>query len=100
MVVVDEQQSGTGVDVPAGQLLAIRLKENAGTGFRWTVEDAGGLTPADHVDRGGAPGAAGFREFRFRAGAPGGHRLVLRQWRDWEGESSIIGRFVLDVRFL
>jgi predicted secreted protein len=100
MVVVDEQQSGTGVDVPAGQLLAIRLKENAGTGFRWSVEDADGLTPEDHVGRGDAPGAAGFREFRFRAPTPGRHRLVLRHWRAWQGESSITQRFVVEARFI
>ena len=99
MIVVDVQQSGTQVEVQVGQTLAIRLKENAGTGFRWSVEDAGGLTPDDHVDRGAAPGAAGWREFRFRAPGPGKHRLVLRHWREWQGEASITQRFVLEARF-
>jgi len=93
MVVVDEQQSGTGIDVP------VRLKENPGTGYRWSVEQADGLTVEETIKGGVAPGAAGLREFRFRAGAPGSHRLRLRHWRDWEGEASIIGRFVLDAHF-
>lgn len=100
MVVVTQQQSGTVVDVPADHVLAVRLQENPATGFRWSIEQTDGLTAEEHVDRSEAPGAAGLREFHFRAAAPGGHRLVLRHWRDWEGESSIIGRFVLDARFL
>lgn len=99
MVIVNEQQSGTAVDVPAGEVLAVRLQENAGTGFRWSVERADGLAVDDNVARGDAPGAAGLREFRFSAPAPGSHHLQLRHWRDWEGEASIIGRFVLDARF-
>lgn len=112
MVVVEEGQSGTGVDVPADALLAVRLKENPGTGFRWSVERADGLTVEDHAageageagEAGGAGGAgvgaARLHEFRFRAAAPGSHHLSLRHWRDWEGEASIIGRFVLDARFI
>jgi len=100
VVVDDQQQSGTGIDVPAGQVLAVRLQENAGTGFRWSVEKADGLTVEEHVDRVAVPGAAGVREFRFRAPAPGNHRLMLRHWRDWEGEASITGRFELDARFI
>lgn len=100
MVVVEEGQSGTGVDVPADGLLTIRLKENPGTGFRWSVESADGLAVEDNVDCGASPGAAGLHEFRFRARAPGGHHLRLRHWREWEGETSVIGRFVLDARFV
>lgn len=100
MVVVDDRQSGTGVDIPADQVLAIRLQENAGTGYRWSVEEADGLAVEEHVDRGAAPGGAGVREFRFRAPAPGSHRLTLRHWRDWEGEASITGRFELNARFM
>jgi inhibitor of cysteine peptidase len=100
MVVVEEGQSGTGVDVPTDALLAIRLRENPGTGFRWSVESADGLAVEENVDRGALPGAAGLHEFRFRAPAPGSHHLRLKHWRDWEGEASVIGRFVIDARFV
>ena len=100
MVVVEEGQSGTGVEVPAETWLAIRLRENPTTGFRWSVENADGLAVEESVDRSGAPGAAGLHEFRFRAPAPGSHHLRLKHWRDWEGETSVIGRFVLDARFV
>lgn len=100
MVVVEEQQSGTRVDVPASEWLAIRLKENPGTGYRWSVEQADGLTIEESVDRGGAPGAAGMHEFRFRASVPGSHYLSLRHWRDWEGDTSVTSRFALEARFV
>ena len=100
MIVVEEGQSGTGVEVPADALLAIRLRENPGTGFRWSVENADGLTVEENVNPAQGPGAARLHEFRFRARTPGSHHLQLRHWRDWEGETSIIGRFVLDARFV
>lgn len=99
MVVVDEQQTGGNVVVPPGEVLAIRLRESSGSGFRWSVEDADGLMVEEQVDRGNAPGAAGIREFRFRAQGPGSHHLRLRQWRDWEGEASVIARFALHAQF-
>jgi inhibitor of cysteine peptidase len=101
LLVVDEQQSGTRIDVRPGEVLAIRLKESASTGYRWAVENADGLALEErgHADRGTAPRAAGFHEFRFRAAGPGTHQLRLKHWRDWEGEGSIIGSYLIDARF-
>lgn len=99
MVVIEEQQSGTGVDIPAGELLAVRLKENPATGYRWMIEQANDLTVEEQANDINVPGAGRLHEFRFRAAVPGSRQLRLRHWRDWEGESSIIGHFVLDAHF-
>lgn len=101
MVVVEDGQSGTGVDVPAGDMLVVRLRENPSTGYRWSVEQADELTVEDNGAAGAAEGAGAARlhEFRFRATGPGNHHLRLRHWRDWEGEGSVIARFHLDARF-
>ncbi len=100
MLVVDEQQSGASVDVPVGEELAIRLKENAATGYRWAFESSEGLTVEESVQPGGAaPGAAGVHEFRVRASTPGSRQLRLKHWRDWQGEDSVTGRFDIQVRF-
>ncbi len=106
MLIVDELQSGTGVDVARGDVLAIRLRENASTGYRWALDNADGLAleQSDNAGTdagagaGGAPGAAGLREFRFRAVAPGTHQLRLKHGRDWQGDGSVIGHFLLNVR--
>lgn len=102
MLIVDELQSGTGVDVARGDVLAIRLRENATTGYRWALDNADGLAleQSDNAGAGagGAPGAVGLREFRFRAVAPGTHQLRLKHGRDWQGDESVIGHFLLSVR--
>jgi inhibitor of cysteine peptidase len=97
MMVVDEGQSGSSVDLPRGEVLAIRLKENPSTGYRWMIESAEGLAPEDGGSSNPVPGAAGIREFRFRAIASGLHQLSLKHWRDWQGESSVIGRYLIKV---
>lgn len=99
MLVVDERQSGTSIDVPRGEVLAIRLKENAAAGYRWSLENADGLALEESVDAGAAPGAAAVHEFRFRAAAPGTYQLRLKNWRDWQGDGSVVGRFLIDARF-
>jgi predicted secreted protein len=98
MMVVDEMQSGTSIDVPRGEILAIRLKENASTGYRWSLEHSDGLPLEASTGTGGVPGAAGIHEFRFRAEELGSHHLLLKHWRDWQGEGSVIGRYQLEVR--
>jgi inhibitor of cysteine peptidase len=101
MRVVDERQDGSSIDVPRGEVLAIRLKENASTGYRWSVEHVDeGLQLEDrgHGGSGAAAGAAGFHEFHVHASAPGTYGLRLKHWRDWQGEGSVIARFRINVR--
>jgi inhibitor of cysteine peptidase len=100
MLVVDERQSGSSIDIPRGEVLAIRLKENAGSGYRWSLESADGLALEEsvHVAASAVPGAGGIHEFRFRAAAPGTHQLQLKHWRDWQGEGSVISRYLINVR--
>ena len=98
-MVVDEQQAGRRIDVRLGDVVTVRLKENPTTGYRWAVEQAGGLQLEGdrNAGVGPAPGAGGVRELDFRAGTPGDHELRLKQWRDWQGDASVIGRFLLSV---
>ena len=44
-------------------------------------------------EAGGAAGAAGLREFQFRATRAGTHELRLKNRREWEGEGAIIDHF-------
>lgn len=79
----------------AQSVVTVRLDENPTTGYRWNIETAEGLEMVgDSFERAGdAIGAGGVRVFQFRASEAGPHRLSIRKWRDWEGESSIIDRF-------
>nr|WP_314545557.1 protease inhibitor I42 family protein [uncultured Massilia sp.] len=98
MHVVEESQIGGTVDIAVGEVLTIRLKENATTGYRWTVEQADGLQVEDSQQPGAAPGAAGTHEFRVRAARPGTYELRLKHWRDWQGEAGVIARQRISLR--
>jgi len=95
---LDEQHSGRSIDVECSEVVAVHLKENPTTGYRWTIENADGLDlEADRNSAANAPGAAGIREFLFRAKQPGSHELRLKNWREWEGDKSVIGRFAVRI---
>lgn len=94
-MILTDQDRGRTVEIEAQSLLTVRLKENPTTGYQWKVESAGGLEVlSDNFERiGDGIGAAGVRVFKFRAVETGSHKLSLRNWREWEGENSIIDRF-------
>lgn len=98
-MIVNEAQAGGEVELAPGEELTVRLRENPGTGYRWAVDSAAGLQlEGEHNEAGAAPGGAGVREFHFRAGPSGSHELHLKQWRAWQGEAGVAGRFSLRVR--
>jgi predicted secreted protein len=93
-----EQDSSRTVEVGAGSVITVALAENPTTGYRWTVETAGGLERiGDRSEGGGGFGAASMRVFEFRASQAGSHTLRLKNWREWEGESSVIKRFEAQI---
>ena len=97
-MILDQQHNGCRIGVRVGDLLTVRLKENASTGYRWAVENAGHLELEDDRNQAtDAPGASGVREFRFRAAQPENVELHLKNWRDWEGDASVIDRFIVHV---
>jgi len=93
-----QSDRGRTVEVAAGQTVTVRLPESPSTGYRWTVESAGGLQQiADHSEAGGAMGGAGMREIEFRAGQPGSHELRMRNRRSWEGDAGSGDRFNVTI---
>jgi inhibitor of cysteine peptidase len=105
VVTLTEANTGGVIEIGQGDVIDLRLYENATTGFRWQLVQADGLVeePAlDTLDR-RVPeeppmmGAGGMRVFRFRARTPGRGRLELKLWREFEGDASIVKRFASDV---
>jgi predicted secreted protein len=98
-MILSEQDRGRTVEVPAGSVITVRLKENPTTGYRWSVEATNGLEQVgDRFEAGGAAiGAAGERVFQFRATRAGSHKLRLKNWREWEAEASVTDRFEANI---
>ena len=97
-----EQDNGGQISARAGEEVILRLPENVTTGFRWAVEDANPkleLASATHESsRSAALGASGQALFRFRVIGTGSEKLSLKYWRQWEGDASIVKRFVVTVQ--
>lgn len=100
MTILSNQDNGRTLEAKARSIITVRLEENPTTGYRWNVDSAGGLELiSDSFERkGDAIGAAGIRVFQFCTPEAGSHKLSIRNWRDWEGESSIIDRFYAIIK--
>jgi inhibitor of cysteine peptidase len=91
---LDGQDSGRTVKVKRGAMITIRLVENPTTGYRWALEAGSGLEQVDDQNEpGGRVGEAGVRVLQFHTKSIGTHELRLKNWREREGESSVIARF-------
>lgn len=90
-----EKDNGRTIEIMAGGLVAVSLNENPTTGYRWELEKTSGLEIVSDQFQltGDAIGAEGVRVFQFRAISVGRHELHLKNWRNWEGNSSVIDRF-------
>ncbi len=91
------------LDIRVDETLRITLPENATTGYRWTVEsyDRELVTelPAEaHYPATTGVGSGGEVTFIFQAKKIGTGDIMLKQWRSWEGDSSAIARFHIQLR--
>ena len=100
-IAIGESSDNTEVKTQAGDILEIRLPENATTGYRWALDDpdtalfAADSTAADYPKA--APGSGGTAILRVRTVAKGEGTLRLKYWRSFEGEGGIVRRFAVKV---
>ena len=103
---VELVEGAAAVALDPGDVLVVRLPENATTGYQWHARTGEGLTLLDdepeeaqdpeRVMR--APGAGRTRTIRLRAEREGSWRLELRLSRPWEDESAQERRVDVTVR--
>jgi inhibitor of cysteine peptidase len=101
MASISLADNGRSATVGVGETLTVNLPENATTGYRWAldacdealleVSEGGPDYPAQAV------GSGGMAVFTVRGRKPGRTELGFKHWRHWEGDSSIIERFRLQV---
>lgn len=91
------------VELTVGDTLSITLPENPTTGYRWAIQSldnrllelqASTYSPAVTTGMGGG----GQRCFTFQSKAAGISLLALKEWRDWEGDASVVQRFIVTVQ--
>ncbi len=101
MLVLVESDNGRSVSVRLGEQFRLTLPENASTGYRWAIDrnDAAFMEAQAPLAQYSAPGvgAAGSVAFIFQGKKAGTGEIVLKHWREWEGDASVIARFRIQV---
>lgn len=104
MFLITEQDNGRTVDVRVGESVSINLPENATTGYRWAIDrydrEFVEATATEPRYTANAIGSGGRVAFIFEGRKIGSGEIVLKQWRHWEGDSSITNRFRLRLNVL
>jgi len=96
MLQLSEADNDRTVDARVGDTIRLTLPENATTGYRWAIDRHDDVVevvaeepryPANAVGSGGEVG------FTFKAKKAGTGEVALKNWRQWEGDSSVTRRF-------
>jgi inhibitor of cysteine peptidase len=101
-VTLTAADNGKVVDVAEGEAIALRLHENAATGYRWEFDGLDrtcvGVEEREHVRQAGAFVASGDAQWLLVPRKPGTVEVRLKRWRRWEGEESVRERFAVTLR--
>jgi predicted secreted protein len=103
MITLTHENNGQSIEVQSGDIITIRLDENPTTGYTWKLEPENleliELTQSDFVQNSGTGvGGGGQHIFTFKAMKAGVVSLNLKNWREWEGDRSIISLFTAKVK--
>jgi len=98
----DERTSGSEIEAKVNEEFEISLSETRTTGYRWTVESAGGpvcrLLDEETQPNSAGVGGTGKHVWRFEAVAAGAGEIKLSYGRPWENSAEPARTFVLKVR--
>lgn len=100
--VLTAADNGRIVELPVGDEVALRLPENATTGYRWAIDSADAnrvdIKEGQYVSTSEKMGGGGEAQWLIKAKAPGATSVKLKRWRQWEGESSVVERYEITLR--
>jgi len=101
MQLIAENDNGRTVDIRLGESVRINLPENATTGYSWTIErydeDVIDVLASEPCYPTNAIGSGGTMTFILRSKKIGTGDIVLKHWRHWEGDASVISRFRIQL---
>ncbi|MCU5270693.1 protease inhibitor I42 family protein [Bacillus cereus] len=93
-MILNEEDSNSMINMKLGDIFNVNLRENPTTGYRWDIECFQGFKLIeDYFESGKAIGAIGLRMLKFQTISIGSHKIHIKYWRNWEGDSSIIDNF-------
>lgn len=100
--VLTNQDNGKSIDTLVGSCLTVQLKESPTTGYVWVNKTTGDVLLLQNSDFSpasstGVLGGSGMRMLRFTVSKAGKSTLLLKQMREWEGESSAVEVFSVTI---
>lgn len=99
---LSKDDDGKTVSVAAGDEVVVTLDENPTTGYVWAIDKIDdqvlALNSSDYTSDAPVPGSGGTRTLTFTTKQAGTSPLDLKDWRSWEGDKSIIGRFSVTIK--
>ena len=101
---ITEADNGATVEAHLGETLALRLPENATTGYRWAIEalnaDLVEAREGQYISQSNAVGGGGEATWTLHPKALGTSEIKLKLWRRFEGERSVQQHFGVTLRIL
>lgn len=96
------QDNGKSIDTLVGICLTVQLEESPTTGYVWVNKTAGDFLLLQNTDYSPAPlpgvvGGAGLKTLQFVVSKAGKTTLLLKQMREWEGDSSVVEVFSVTI---
>lgn len=102
VVMVTIGDNGRQITLETGGILEIELQTMGGAGYSWEFDglDTDYLDVVSHGTRALAdrPGAPVLSMWRLKGKKSGVTKIVMYNYRVWEGKEKSVNRFVLDVR--
>jgi inhibitor of cysteine peptidase len=98
---VTEVEDSKTVNIRTGDIIVVRLTENATTGYRWALDGVDSsliaVDEAQYSNPSSSVGSPGEVTWRIEAKGPGTVEIKLKLWRQWEGEKSVQKRFGISL---
>ena len=92
-----ESDNGRTVGIRQGESVRVTLPENATSGYRWAIdrydEEFIQVLATEPRYAANAIGSGGEVAFIFQGKKIGAGEIVLKHWRQWEGDSSVTTYF-------
>jgi inhibitor of cysteine peptidase len=100
--ILTRADNGHSIAMPVGASLSIQLDESPTTGYVWANKTAGDALLLEGSDFAPAApnlmGGGGQRTLRFLVAKPQTSTLLLKLMREWEGDSSVVEVFSVEIR--
>ena len=96
-----ETADGERIRVRAGDVMTLRVSENAAGGYRWTVAEGDdehvAVTRRGYESTSSAVGSAGIAVWTLTAKSPGTSRITLKKSRPWEPPDAVGQTFTITL---